>query len=88
MISKRSNERDRHIGRLISRRRHELAISQGRLGDQIGVTFQQIQKYEKGINRVAASRLPDIAQALDCSVAYFYKDMPRISRAFEPRAQA
>jgi len=60
---------DRRIGALIRARRLELGISQTVLADAVGVTFQQIQKYEKGVNRVSASTLMDVAQALDVGVA-------------------
>ena len=59
---------DRHIGARIRARRLDIGLSQERLGDEIGVTFQQIQKYEKGVNRVAASTLIDIAAALDVRI--------------------
>ena len=52
-----------------------LQLSQGSLGDAVGVTFQQIQKYEKGTNRVGASRLQDIADALDCQPKWFFEGM-------------
>jgi transcriptional regulator with XRE-family HTH domain len=52
-----------------------LAFSQGSLGDAVGVTFQQIQKYEKGTNRVGASRLQDIADALGCQPKWFFEGM-------------
>jgi transcriptional regulator with XRE-family HTH domain len=52
-----------------------LGMSQEKLGDKLGLTFQQIQKYEKGINRIGASRLFDLAQVLDVPVAYFFEDM-------------
>lgn len=60
---------DRRIGALIRARRLELGMSQTVLADAVGVTFQQIQKYEKGVNRVSASTLMDVAQALDVGVA-------------------
>jgi transcriptional regulator with XRE-family HTH domain len=59
---------DRHIGARIRARRLDLGLSQERLGAEIGVTFQQIQKYEKGVNRVAASTLIDIAAALEVRI--------------------
>jgi transcriptional regulator with XRE-family HTH domain len=53
-----------------------LAFSQGSLGDAVGVTFQQIQKYEKGTNRVGASRLQDLADGLGCQPKWFFEGMP------------
>ena len=52
-----------------------LGISQERLAEAIGLTFQQVQKYEKGMNRVSSSRLVDLANALDVSVSYFFEEM-------------
>jgi transcriptional regulator with XRE-family HTH domain len=57
-------------------RRTLLGMSQERLGDQLGLTFQQVQKYERGINRVGASRLFDLARVLDVPISFFFDDMP------------
>jgi transcriptional regulator with XRE-family HTH domain len=62
---------DAHIGRAIRERRNALGISQERLAQQLGITFQQVQKYESGRNRVSASRLVDIATVLDMPVGCF-----------------
>ena len=67
-----TNAVDRHIGRKLRERRLEMGMSQEKLADLLGVTFQQIQKYEKGLNRIAASRLYDMTKALDVSVTYFF----------------
>lgn len=67
---------DIHVGRRIRMRRVWLEMSQTSLAEQIGVTFQQVQKYEKGINRVGASRLQQIAEALEVPVSYLFDDMP------------
>jgi transcriptional regulator with XRE-family HTH domain len=63
---------DRHVGLRIRMRRKELGVSQERLADALGITFQQVQKYERGANRVSASKLWEIAAALRTPVAYFY----------------
>jgi len=63
---------DRHVGLRIRMRRKELGISQEKLAEALGLTFQQVQKYERAANRVSASKLFEIARALDTSVAYFY----------------
>ncbi|HKP77513.1 MAG TPA: helix-turn-helix transcriptional regulator [Phenylobacterium sp.] len=63
---------DRHVGLRIRMRRKELGVSQERLADALGITFQQVQKYERGANRVSASKLWEIAAALKTPVAYFY----------------
>lgn len=67
---------DIHVGRRIRMRRVWRDVSQMALGGAIGVTFQQVQKYEKGTNRVSASRLTDIAAVLDVTPSYFFEDMP------------
>lgn len=62
-----------YIGSKIKRRRRELKISQEKLGETVGITYQQIQKYENGLNRVSAEMLHKIASALDTDVSYFYE---------------
>jgi transcriptional regulator with XRE-family HTH domain len=69
------NAVDTHVGARIRLRRHLLGISQGKLAKALGVTFQQIQKYERGLNRISASRLHDLACALDTSISFFFDDM-------------
>jgi transcriptional regulator with XRE-family HTH domain len=67
-----SGEHDVELGKRIRLRRVELKISQSELADQLGVTFQQVQKYEKGVNRVGAARLQLVATALDVPVTFFF----------------
>lgn len=67
---------DVYVGSRIRLRRTLLGISQERLGNALGLTFQQVQKYERGANRVGASRLFDISRILDVPIAYFFDDMP------------
>lgn len=67
---------DVHIGNRIRLRRTLMGLSQEKLGEALGLTFQQVQKYERGANRVSASRLHDIARVLDVPVGFFYDDMP------------
>lgn len=67
-----ANEIDKHVGLQIRSRRTLLGLSQEKLADAVGVTFQQIQKYERGTNRVSASRLFNFSKALDVSLEYFY----------------
>ena len=69
------NPIDVHVGARIRLRRTLLGISQVALAEAIGLTFQQVQKYEKGVNRVSASRLVDLANALDVSIPYFFDEM-------------
>jgi transcriptional regulator with XRE-family HTH domain len=70
-----ANAVDEHIGKRIKSRRLQIDLSQEKLADLVGVTFQQIQKYESGVNRVAASRLWDMARALGVPVAFFYEGL-------------
>ncbi len=73
---KKPNPIDVHVGSRIRLRRNMLGMSQEKLGELLGITFQQIQKYEKGSNRVGASRLQAIASILNVSVGYFFEDAP------------
>jgi transcriptional regulator with XRE-family HTH domain len=66
---------DRHVGLRIRMRRKELGVSQEKLAESLGLTFQQVQKYERAANRVSASKLWEIARALNASVAYFYEGL-------------
>jgi len=68
-----SNQMDVSIGRRLKLRRLERSLSQARLGEFLGVSFQQIQKYEKGVNSISASRLHAIAGALDIDIGYFFE---------------
>jgi transcriptional regulator with XRE-family HTH domain len=69
------NPIDVHVGARVRLRRTLLGMSQEKLGDAIGLTFQQVQKYERGANRVGASRLYDLARVLDVPVSYFFEEM-------------
>lgn len=69
------NPIDVHVGFRIRLRRKALGISQERLADSLGLTFQQVQKYERAANRVSASKLWEVAQALNTSVAFFYEGL-------------
>lgn len=71
---KRATEQDRIVGQRIQILRRSKSLSQTALGSSIGVTFQQVQKYENGSNRVGASRLSEIARALDVPVSTFFDD--------------
>ncbi len=76
-INKKSpNPIDRHVGSRVRMRRMMISMSQEKLGDQLGITFQQIQKYEKGTNRIGASRLHQIAIVLGVPVAFFFEGAP------------
>jgi transcriptional regulator with XRE-family HTH domain len=73
---KQPNPIDIHVGSRVRLRRMMLGMSQEKLGEQLGITFQQIQKYEKGTNRIGASRLQHIARVLTVPVAFFFEDAP------------
>ena len=67
---------DVHVGGRVRLRRTLLGMSQEKLGEALGLTFQQVQKYERGVNRIGASRLFDIARVLDVPIGFFFDDMP------------
>ena len=76
MLKKATNPIDRHVGSRVRMQRMMLGMSQEKLGDAIGLTFQQVQKYEKGANRISASRLQHIAHILNVPVAFFFEGAP------------
>ncbi len=67
---------DVHVGSRVRLRRTLLGMSQEKLGEAIGLTFQQVQKYERGVNRIGASRLFDLSRVLDVPIGFFFDDMP------------
>ena len=71
----RSSPIDVHVGARIRLRRTLLGMSQERLGEALGLTFQQVQKYERGANRVGASRLFDLSRVLDVPISFFFDDL-------------
>lgn len=73
---KASNPIDIHVGGRVRMRRLLLGMSQEKLGEKLGITFQQVQKYEKGTNRIGASRLFRISEVLGVPVSFFYDDLP------------
>ena len=75
-MTKTPNPIDVHVGGRVRHRRMVLGISQTTLGERIGLTFQQIQKYEKGSNRISASRLFELSQILDAPVQFFFEEAP------------
>ena len=88
MVGKRSSDVDHHVRKRIRERRREIGMSQEKLGNALGISFQQVQKYELGINRVAASRLWDIAKALEVDVGYFFEGIKkRAGRVRKPGAR-
>ncbi len=77
---------DVHVGRRVRLRRTLMGMSQEKLGQAIGLTFQQIQKYERGANRIGASRLFELSRILDVPVSFFFDDMPDEVKARAGRA--
>ncbi|MBC8129183.1 MAG: helix-turn-helix transcriptional regulator [Rhizobiaceae bacterium] len=73
---KKPNPVDIHVGSRVRLRRTMLGMSQEKLGEALGITFQQIQKYEKGSNRIGASRLQRISEVLNVPIAFFFEDVP------------
>ncbi|MBX3516155.1 MAG: helix-turn-helix domain-containing protein [Rhodospirillales bacterium] len=80
------NPIDVHVGSRVRLRRTLLGLSQERLGEAVGLTFQQIQKYERGANRIGASRLFEFSRILDVPVSFFFDDMSEKFRGMEPVA--
>jgi transcriptional regulator with XRE-family HTH domain len=80
-----SNPIDKHVGNRVRMRRLMLKMSQSKLGDAVGITFQQIQKYEKGKNRIGASRLQHIAQILQVPATFFFEGAPDLPAARTPK---
>ena len=70
------NPVDIHVGGRVRLRRTLLGMSQEKLGEAIGLTFQQVQKYERGANRIGSSRLYDLSRVLDVPVSFFFEEMP------------
>jgi transcriptional regulator with XRE-family HTH domain len=81
MPKRRSDKRDIEVGRRVRAFRLQKGLSQEKLADQLGVTFQQVQKYEKGTNRIAAGRLQRIAEILDIPITEFFVQQRNIGTA-------
>ncbi|MDQ0302030.1 helix-turn-helix domain-containing protein [Ancylobacter polymorphus] len=79
MTKKSPNPVDKHVGSRVRMRRMMVGMSQEKLGESLGITFQQIQKYEKGTNRIGASRLQNISQVLSVPVAFFFEGAPSMN---------
>lgn len=81
--SRRANPIDVHVGSRVRLRRMLLGMSQEKLGERLGLTFQQVQKYEKGVNRIGASRLFELSRVLGVPVQFFYEDASAAAAAME-----
>ena len=85
MPSGKPNPVDVHVGSRVRLRRTLLGMSQEKLGEALGLTFQQVQKYERGANRIGASRLWDLSRVLDCAVQFFFDEMDDATQGSSPR---
>ncbi len=79
MDSKLPSHIDKLVGHRLRARRRELRLSQDKLAERLGVTFQQVQKYERGANRISAGRLYELARALETTIPYFYQGAAEVS---------
>lgn len=81
MTKKSPNPIDKHVGSRVRMRRMMVGMSQEKLGENLGITFQQIQKYEKGTNRIGASRLQHISSVLGVPISFFFEGAPNAQPA-------
>ncbi len=88
MAKKAPNPIDKHVGARVRMRRMMIGMSQEKLGENLGITFQQIQKYEKGTNRIGASRLQQISIVLGVPVAFFFEGAPSTGPETDGLAEA
>jgi len=86
-VKKIPNPIDRHVGSRVRMRRVMLGMSQEKLGDALGLTFQQVQKYEKGTNRIGASRLQQISRTLEVPPAFFFEGAPSFEVMTNPEPE-
>ncbi len=82
-MTKTPDPTDMHVGKRLKERRQQIGVSQGKLGDALGISFQQIQKYERGYNRMSGGRLQQAADFLDVPVSYFFVTSDPADRLFE-----
>jgi transcriptional regulator with XRE-family HTH domain len=85
---RKPNDVDAHVGSRLRQRRMLLGISQEQLAEMLGLTFQQVQKYERGTNRISASRLFQLARALDTPITWFFDEMESERGAEKPEISA
>lgn len=88
MAKKAPNPIDKHVGSRVRMRRMMLGMSQEKLGDALDLTFQQVQKYEKGTNRIGASRVQEISQILQVPVAFFFEGAPNLHPQLDGMGEA
>ena len=85
---KSGNPIDKHVGSRVRMRRMMLGMSQTKLGEALGITFQQVQKYEKGTNRIGASRLQHIGHILQVPVPFFFEGSPHVPAGPAPKGRS
>lgn len=88
MVKKAPNPTDKHVGSRVRMRRMMLNMSQEKLGEALGLTFQQVQKYEKGTNRIGASRLQQISAILQVPVSFFFEGAPSAGMPIQGMSEA
>jgi transcriptional regulator with XRE-family HTH domain len=88
MVKRLTNPVDKHVGSRVRMRRKMLGMSQGALGDGLGITFQQVQKYENGANRIGAGRLQHISHILQVPVPFFFEGAPHVLGQFNGSGEA
>ncbi|MDT3685033.1 MAG: helix-turn-helix transcriptional regulator [Pseudorhodoplanes sp.] len=88
MVKKAPNPTDKHVGSRVRMRRMMLNMSQEKLGEALGLTFQQVQKYEKGTNRIGASRLQQISAILQVPVSFFFEGAPSVGAPIPGMSEA
>ena len=88
MAKKAPNPTDKHVGSRVRMRRMMLGMSQEKLGNALGLTFQQVQKYEKGTNRIGASRLQQIGHILQVPVSFFFEGAPAVATGTRPEGMS
>lgn len=88
MVKKAPNPTDKHVGSRVRMRRMMLSMSQEKLGEALGLTFQQVQKYEKGTNRIGASRLQQISAILQVPVSFFFEGAPSVGLPIQGMSEA
>jgi transcriptional regulator with XRE-family HTH domain len=84
-MSRNANSTDRYVGKRVRMRRLMIKMSQEKLADRLGLTFQQVQKYEKGVNRISASRLREMAHALQVPIQFFFEGLPEAGSSSKER---
>jgi transcriptional regulator with XRE-family HTH domain len=88
MATKVPNPTDKYVGSRVRMRRLMLAMSQQQLGGELGITFQQVQKYEKGTNRISASRLQAMSHILQVPVSFFFEGAPQPAGTLQRSGEA